>query len=270
MRSPILTLALTAAACAQPAGVDDAEERAASDSPVATAECLDDTICLFEGTNHFGAEGEEREVEVRLPAEPTGAPVIFVWHYLGGSAREMLDWMGVSSLVDAGFVVVAPASRSLRGSEWKLDGPAQSNPDVLFFDALLGQLTTQYAADSERIYATGFSAGGLFTSYLTMNRAEALAATAPFSGGVPSYAYSSPATDLPVMLTWGGPDDTYGGFNFEDATQQFASDLDKDGHEVVMCPHSMGHWLPPDAEAHVLAFFGDSTRAPAGCSVFEG
>lgn len=270
MRSLILTVAAALTACTAPgvATPADTSEGVTDDAPAPETECTDEGVCVFEGSNLFDADGDERAVEVRLPADPEGAPVIFVWHYLGGSPEEILDWMGVSSLVKAGFVVVAPTSRGLRGSEWKLDGDPESNPDVAYFDAILAQLTAQYAADPHRIYATGFSAGGLFTSYLTMNRATKLAATAPFSGGVPSYAYTSPEANLPVMLSWGGPDDTYGGFDFEAATEDFAGDLADDGHDVVMCAHTLGHYLPPDAEEHVLAFFQESADVPAGCTAF--
>lgn len=273
---PLATWAL--GACTATGGEPDvAEVDDAVDDPAEPVECVDEAACLFEGGNTFGAD--ERYVEVLLPAEPRGAPVVFVWHYLNGSPGEMLEWMGVSELVDAGYLVVAPASRSLRYTEWLLEGDPASNPDVALFDALLAQLTAQYATDPGRVYATGFSAGGLFTSYLSMHRSTVLAATAPFSGGVPSDAYVAPEADLPVMLSWGGENDTYGGFDFAEASEAFAAALVADGHEVVACPHALGHWLPPEAEAHVLAFFDDHGGAgespwsaspndvPAGCSL---
>lgn len=239
--------------------------------------CLDVATCLFDGDNTFGPE--ERYVQVVLPAEPRGAPVVFVWHYLHGSPAEMLAWMGVEKLTDAGYIVVAPASLGLPSSEWTLTGRPESNPDVALFDALLDQLTDQYAIDPERVYATGFSAGGLFTSYLTMHRADVLAATAPFSGGVTSSTYATPAAAIPVMLTWGGDRDSYGGFSFAEASETFVEFLLADGHEVVTCLHSQGHWLPADAEEHVLAFVDDhggpderpwseaTGRVPEGCEV---
>lgn len=270
MRSSALVIALfTLGACA-PATTNPAET-------VEPVPCADASTCLADGSNTFGAD--ERAVEVRLPADPQGAPVVFVLHYLNGSAGEMLDWMGVDALVEAGYIVVAPESRGLPYTEWEVQGDPESNPDVLLFDGLLGQVTAQYASDTARVYATGFSAGGLFTSYLTMNRGDVLAATAPFSGGVPAAMYRAPASDLPVMLTWGGPSDSYGGFDFQAATLDFASALVDDGHEVVECPHAMGHYLPEDAQEHVLAFFDDHGGegahpwsdapgdVPSGCSL---
>lgn len=239
--------------------------------------CVDANLCLDEGSNAFGTD--ERAVEVRLPAERQGAPVVFVWHYLSGNPDDMMAWMGVDQLVDAGYVVVTPASRGLPYTEWDVQSDAGANPDVRLFDEILAQIESQYATDPDRVYATGFSAGGLFSSYLTMNRGDVLAATAPFSGGVPSALYAAPESDLPVMLAWGGAFDTYGGFDFAAATQEFAEALVDDGHEVVECPHAMGHWLPDDAQEHVLAFFDDHggegarpwsaspDQVPSGCSL---
>lgn len=283
MRSSTLILAFPSllVACV-PEEEDDAasHESSAPDEadPLPPAECVDADSCLFEGGNTFGADA--RFVEVLLPAEPVGAPVVFVWHHLNGTPEELLAWMGTSELIDAGYIVVGPASRSVRYTEWLVEGDPESNPDVALFDALLDQLTTQYAADSRRVYATGFSAGALFTSYLTMHRAPSLAATAPFSGGVPTYLYDAPTAEIPVMLAWGGERDTYGGFDFAAASEDFAVALVEDGHEVVTCPHSLGHRLPSNAEAHVLAFFDDHggegerpwpdspARVPSGCELF--
>jgi dienelactone hydrolase len=186
--------------------------------------------------------------------------------------------MGTEQLLTAGYVVVAPESRGLSYTEWSVEGSPQGNPDVALFDALEATLRSQYESDPARLYATGFSAGGLFTSYLTMHRGDVLAATAPFSGGVPSYMYTSPEGPVSVMLTWGGEQDTYGGFDFGDASMDFADDLQGDGHEVILCTHELGHSLPPGAEANVVAFFGDhggadeapwsdnSDAIPAGCA----
>ena len=77
-----------------------------------------------------------------------------------------------------------------------------------------------------------------------------------------------------------GDHDTYGGFDFGDATLDFAGELLADGHEVVTCTHDLGHSLPPDAQDHVRAFFDDhggpdaapwsddSGSIPAGCALY--
>ncbi len=266
MRILVATLALSA--CTAPDPEVTLPGVAATQAPEPLEACTDSAECLFEGRNAFAADGAEASVLVSLPAEPRGAPVVFVWHYLGGSAAEIVEWMGTDALVDAGYVVIAPDSRGLAFTEWQVDGDPEENPDVALFDALAAQISAQYGTDDARVYATGFSAGGLFTSYLTMFRADALASTAPFSGGVPSYMYASPASKLPVMLTSGGSGDSYGGFDFSAASADFAAALVADGHEVVDCQHADGHWLPDDAAENVLGFFGDRA-VPASCTLLS-
>jgi dienelactone hydrolase len=253
------------------------DDAVATADPSDPSDCTDPSACLFEGKNSFTVDGSSRDVLVRLPNQPVGAPVVFVWHYLNGTASQMLAWMGTEDLLAAGYVVVAPESRGLSYTEWLVEGSPQDNPDVALFDALTATLRSQYDSDPTRLYATGFSAGGLFTSYLTMHRGDVLAATAPFSGGVPSYLYSTPEGDVSVMLTWGGDGDTYGGFDFGDASMDFADDLQGDGHAVILCTHELGHSLPPGAQANVVAYFNDhggadetpwsndSEAIPTGC-----
>ncbi|MCB9676322.1 MAG: dienelactone hydrolase family protein [Alphaproteobacteria bacterium] len=222
----------------------------------------DDASCVRDGDHRFDDAGSSRRVLAFMPEETAGAPVLFVFHHLGGSPEELLSWMPVDRAVEDGFIVVAPASRGLFGSEWAVTGAPGSNADVKLFDALLDSLIEVQAADPDHVYVTGFSAGGLFTSYLTMHRAERIAATAPFSGGAPEGTYVTPATDLPVMLSWGGSWDSYGGFDFEDATLNLASELVADGHVVQACDHGLGHWLPADAAERTRTFFG--THATTG------
>lgn len=268
----------------EPAGGDPTSADAGTSQPTPDAgmttmqpSCVAGSTCLAQGENTFVNGNDTRAITVLLPAQAQGAPVVFAWHYLTGSRQELIAWMGLQQLADAGYLVVVPASRALSDTEWDVVGAPERNVDVALFDALLEAVTAQYNVDRTRIYATGFSAGGLFTTYLTMYRAQVLRATAPFSGGVPQGAYAAPATDLPVMISWGGTGDVLYGFDFNDAANNFARSLTADGHAVALCNHGQGHWLPSDALPHVLAFFGDHAadpgtawsvdpaRVPSGC-----
>ncbi|MEZ4318508.1 MAG: prolyl oligopeptidase family serine peptidase [Myxococcota bacterium] len=226
------------------------------------ASVCEDSTCIQAGDHGFDGPDGSRRVLAWMPEETAGAPVLFVFHHLGGSPDELLSWMPLDRAVEDGFIVVAPESRGLFGTEWAVTGAPSANADVKLFDALLDSLVDVQAADPDRVYATGFSAGGLFTSYLTMHRADRLAATAPWSGGAPQGSYVTPATELPVMLSWGGSSDWYGGFDFEDATLNMASELVADGHVVEACDHGLGHWLPNDATQRTREFF--ATHASTG------
>lgn len=252
--APVLPILLLA--CETP------EEPASAAPDVCT-----DNPCLDAGLQPFSTPDGDRTLHVFLPDDPEGAPVLFVWHHLGGSTAELLEWMPVDRATQAGFIVVAPASRALPATEWDLD--PGSNADLDLFDAVLDVLITQYDVP-ERAYTTGFSAGGLFSTLLTLHRSERLAGSAPFSGGAPAGSYRSPTSDIPVMLSWGGASDVIFGFDFDGATRFAASALRDDGHVVLTCDHGLGHWLPADAADRTIRWFegleAGTTPDFAGCT----
>lgn len=239
--------------------------------------CTGEPRCLVEGHNAFASNGVERDVVVRLPADPVGAPVVFVWHWLHSTPDVMLDALGTEQLLDAGYVIVAPQSTKIPDTDWDIwhdDG----NVDLALFDELLAQLELQYAIDADRVGSTGFSAGGLFDSWLTMYRGDVLNATVTFSGGI--WGYHSPGSDTAAMVVWGGPEDIHEPTHFDQTSLKFADSLAGDGHEVTTCVHDDGHELPPDAQALVVGFldahasdpFGyeaDPTLVPSWCTLVE-
>ncbi len=216
---------------------------------------------FVEGQNTGFPVGDDlRDFQLRLPAEPDGAPVVLAWHWLGGSGTQVINQMDLDLAVDAGAIVVAPESSGDAAYEWFFVSSADDNPDLDLLDGLLSCLTEHYDVDPDRLYATGMSAGGMWTSYLTLHRAEVFAATAPLSGGALEHAYATPAAQLPVMLIWGGEDDTYGSFSFDDSTRYLSGALQDDGHLVIECMHQGGHTIPQQAGETVWTFFADHVR----------
>jgi len=170
---------------------------------------------------------------------------------------EIVEWVGFDDLVDSeDLIVIAPESTHLP-VEWNLSDPPEDNEDYALFEDLLACLSDQYAVDLDRVYATGMSAGGLMSTYLTSYGTEWLAATAPMSGGTTNTSYVTPEHDIPVLLTWGGPTDLYNGFSFHDASQILSERLRADGHFVAHCVHDGGHDVPNGAAAYVWDFFDD-------------
>ncbi len=216
---------------------------------------------LTEGTNEgFLSGGEERSFELRLPEDPVGAPVVFGWHWLGGNASQAVRYLGIGALADEGAIVVAPES-CCSPYEWNFLDQPEDNVDLALFDDLLACLDDQFQVDLSRIYATGMSAGGLWTTYLTMHRSTYLAATVPFSGGTDGIiAYSTPEEDIPVVVVWGGEDDLYQTLSFEQSSEGFTSGLLTDGHFVVNCDHGGGHTIPDDPMGIAWPFFLDHPK----------
>lgn len=209
---------------------------------------------LVAGAQDFATGDTTYNVRVLLPDAPAGAPVLFAWHWLGGSAGSLISSLDLDRLAEEeGVVVIAPESDGSR-LEWHFAEGPDSNPDLLMFEDLLSCAHATWGIDLSRVYATGMSAGGLMTSYLTVYESDWLAATAPLSGGASPYV--SPEEPIPVMITWGGPSDTYGGgaVRFEDLSLELSEGLQDDGHFVVECVHNRGHTLPPWGIAPVWTF----------------
>jgi hypothetical protein len=210
------------------------------------------------GNNNFQSLGMSRSFELRLPPNPVGAPVLFAWHSLNATPQDIMMWTGIeATYASDGYIIVAPYSCC--ASEWVIGGNVSQNPDVILFDDVLACLIQQYNVDQDRIFTTGFSAGGLYASYLLQVRSGHLAAAAPYSGGLLG-SYVTPQYPLPVMLTWGGSGDLYGSFSFETATLNLSSALQNDGHFVVECAGNHGHSQPNDAASWMWRFFSDHPR----------
>jgi len=210
---------------------------------------------LEDGTQEFATGDTSYDVQIVLPPEPDGAPVLFAWHWLGGNASQVIRYLELDELAaDENVIIVAPRSDD-SAYEWHFAEGAEGNPDLLLFEDLLSCLWQQFDVDLDRIHATGMSAGGLWSSYLTVHEADWLASTAPLSGGSDSYSYTTPASPIPVLLTWGGSSDLYGTYSFEDASLYLSEALREDGHFVVECVHDDGHSLPPWGISYVWEFF---------------
>ena len=65
---------------------------------------------LQAGTNTFAAYGFDRTVQVFLPPEPAGAPLLYLWHGLGGNAKEIAAGLGAKKAAAAGAIVVSADS----------------------------------------------------------------------------------------------------------------------------------------------------------------
>ncbi len=187
-----------------------------------------------------------------------GRPALFVWHPLGMSARTIAQYMDAEALADAWeTTIVVPDSRDENLFEW--DFWTVNDYDATLYDDLRTCLVREAGADPTRIATTGMSAGGLWTSWLAVHRADTLATAVPMSGGAdPLFEYDTPAVPLPVLLMYGGAADVWGDegleVDFAAATLDFADALAADGNTVVLCDHGLGHTIPPEATDMLAAW----------------
>ena len=140
--------------------------------------------------------GYDREVLLLTPPSPKpGLPVLFVWHGLGATAKSMVPRLGLRELAAQGVIVVVPQAHPEADIGW---GWTKAREDLVLFDDLRACLQRDLGADLDRVVTSGFSAGGLWSTYLLFHRADSLATAVIMSGGLlpPLLTYSTPASVL--------------------------------------------------------------------------
>jgi hypothetical protein len=276
MSTTVLTALALLTACGEPepdsftSGADGADDTGAlEDTDGGGSDAVEllseysggDCPVIVDGDNEgFLSGGVERALRVAMPDDPVGAGVAFSWHWLGGTGQQTLDWLPYDEQANADDVIVIAPDSAGSAYEWLFTEEPEGNIDLILFDDVLTCLYEHYGVDLDRVYAYGMSAGGLMTSYLTIHRADQLAATAPLSGGSDQFSYETPAAQIPVLLTWGGPSDTYYTYSFDDASRYFSQALQDDGHFVIECIHDEGHNIPAESEDYLWPFLSAHTR----------
>lgn len=219
----------------------------------------------------FVVAGQDRKFELLLPpASFTGPrPVLFAFHGTTENGPKFIARAKLADFVAKGFIVIAPDAVG-NGSFWPVWDAMRSpgtegaaNKDVELFDKLLSCTSAHHDVDKSRVFATGHSAGGIFTNRLLRTRSNVLAGGIVGSGvfDFTSGGGSAPALEsMVVIVTWGGDNDTYKGttpngvtipaFSFVEqaslATKYYAADTNI-AH--ARCRgDNLGHaWLPLNA-----------------------
>ncbi len=160
--------------------------------------------------------GVTRSYQLHLPdalRTDRAVPLVLVFHGSGADGTSMERFSKFSALADReGFIVAYPDAFS---HEWN-DGreasiiPSQAAhvDDVAFVDAMITAIGKVHLLDEQRIFAAGFSNGGIFAHYLAAQLSHRLAAIAPVSGGLaePLLPYFKPSMPVSVCMIHGAAD----------------------------------------------------------------
>ncbi len=204
--------------------------------------------------NEIMTAGGPRRFAVVAPediADGEILPVIFMWHWLGGSAHDFYERSEVASAVEElRFVAVIPESKDDVLFKWpftSLDTDERLEEEFAFFDDMLGCVDELFPIDANCVSSTGVSAGALFTGQLAGGRGEHLSSIMSLSGGVGGVVkpWTSSAHTMPAMVLWGGPKDFCVAVDFDETSKALEEGLEKDGHFVVECVHNCQHSTPP-------------------------
>jgi polyhydroxybutyrate depolymerase len=168
------------------------------------------TVAPRSGTASLRYEGIDRSYDIVIPPTRSDEPMPLVLGYHGyASSPQELPGIWSGSALRDGFVAVFPHGSNLGGSTpayfniETVDEPLLAD-DVGFTGALLDRVEADLCIDRTRIYAMGFSNGGMFVSTLACRLNDRIAAVAPVGGVhlLPDCAGRA----VPIIVTHGTSD----------------------------------------------------------------
>ncbi len=222
-------------------------------------------------------DGETREAIVYAPAAPPGGegvPLVLSFHGFGDNMQNFQHTDMHVAWPDA-IVVYFQGVETRRGLPgWQVERGG-GDRDLKLVDVALASLRETYDVDADRIYATGFSNGGMFTYLLWAERSGVFAAYAPVAARLrPSVRPEQPRPILHVA----GERDQLVRFSDQDAAIAVAIEVNGVGTTTTPCgegctvygpgtPAPVMTWIHPGAHVYprgtserIVSFFRDHSR----------
>ena len=167
------------------------------------APCGEGAPCEVAGGTYHLMTPEDWDGETPLPA-------LIFYHGHRGSGAQVFRSAGLKAdFVDHGYLLIAPDGAMREGENYRAwparEGSARD--DVAFTLAVIDDVARQMPLDRERVYASGFSAGGSMAWLLACRAGDRLAGMVSVSGALrrPN-PYDCPGLSLPVMQIHGWSD----------------------------------------------------------------
>jgi polyhydroxybutyrate depolymerase len=229
--------------------------------------------------------GVQREAIVLAPAKKTSsgkAPLLFAFHGHGDNMEDFAGGIAIQKFWPEAIVVYPqglPTNPAVDpdGFGWVYKTGEDGQRDLKFFDAMLETMHTKFAVDDQRIYATGFSNGGMFTYVLWGTRAKLFAAFAIVAGRiVPEIQLTEPKPALHIA----GENDATVPFKVQQDAMRVVREVDgadkqgsscgqnctlypsSKGAPVMIYIHSGGHVYPDNASEMIVKFFEEHSLGP--------
>ena len=164
--------------------------------------------------------GLERKYIIYTPQGYDGTsklPLLLNFHGFGQQAGDYMSYTNMNSVADSeNFILVFPQGADLDGSShWNaaLNGADnKSNVDDLgFVEALINKLSSENLIDIKRIYAVGYSNGGMMSYALACYKSNLIAAIGSVSGYMLQGDECMPSHPTPLIKLHGTTDYYDGG-----------------------------------------------------------
>lgn len=147
--------------------------------------------------------GQERLYRIYIPETYPDAtaplPLVLMLHGATGTAEGIEAITNFNELADReGFVVVYPEGVDLA---WRDDRePNDPIDDVAFIATLIDDMTTRLNIDPARVYATGFSAGGMMAFRLACELQDKITAVGVIATTLPRYLSDNCQNVAPIPI----------------------------------------------------------------------
>jgi len=175
-----------------------------------------DAVCYSNSnTESMVHDGEDREYFLYVPDSydgTTAVPILFNFHGFGGSVEVFMEYADLRSVAETNtFILVYPQGSCLEGSShWNPcpNGPGNKSEadDFGFVEAMINQISSEYYIDLDRVYAGGYSNGGMMAYGLANYKSDLIAAVASVSGTMLNCTGST-NHPMPVVHLHGTSDD---------------------------------------------------------------
>ena len=138
-------------------------------------------------------DNETREYISYVPVSYDGSspvPLVFNFHGFGGKASDYMNYADLRALAESEiFILVYPQGSCLDGSShWNSCPTGEDNKsdadDFGFVEAMINEIAAQYNINLERIYAAGYSNGGMMAYGLANYKSDLIASVAIISGAM--------------------------------------------------------------------------------------
>lgn len=165
-------------------------------------------------------DGINREYILYIPDsydETSSVPLLLMFHGFSGSASEFINGsvdgdsdMRLLAESDT-FILVYPQGSCLDGaSHWNPCPIGEDNKsttdDLGFIESMINEISSQHNIDMERVYAAGYSNGGMMSYGLANYKSNLIAAVASVSGAMLD-CYGPTSHPMPIIHLHGTSDD---------------------------------------------------------------
>ena len=156
-------------------------------------------------TVHMPYDDGDRTYHVYIPvgyhADSDPLPLVIVLHGAGGTGDDMANLTGFNSLADGdNFVVVYPNGVDGAWNDGRSPGAVTNHDDVQFLSDIVTFMKGQLNIDARRVYATGYSRGGMMSYRLGCERGDIFAAVGSVASTMPYYLITTCDAAPPVPL----------------------------------------------------------------------